>query len=121
MSMPSILIVEDEALVRAELSQSFKEAGFSVVGARSGEEAERLMETHPEITGMVTDIDMPGMIDGIWLAWIAYKRDPSIDVIVISGQLKPAEDELPGNASFQEKPIFAETAVKEMTRMMCAH
>ena len=121
MQAPSILIVEDEALVRQELADTFEEAGFSVVGARNGEEAERMLETHPEIHGVVTDIDMPGTIDGIWLAWIAYKRDPTIDVIVISGQIQPEDGELPENASFQSKPVQPETALRQMQHMMSGH
>ena len=118
MTNPRVLIVEDEPIIRADLTDVFEGAGYDVLGARNGDEAERLLEKEPEISAVVTDIDMPGEVDGIWLSWIAYKRDPKIGVVVISGQIKPDEGELPENACFQSKPFASETTLHMVQHMI---
>src|SRR3990170_8062869 len=121
MTVPRVLIVEDEPLVRADLTDVFESAGYDVPGARNGDEAEQILEKTPEISALVTDIDMPGEVDGIWLSWIAYKRDPKIGVVVISGQIEPEEGELPENACFQSKPFASETTLHMMQHMITDH
>ena len=121
MTGPRVLIVEDEPLIRADLTDVFEGAGYDVLGAKNGDEAEKLLEREPEISAVVTDIDMPGEVDGIWLSWIAYKRDPKIGVVVISGQIKPADGELPENACFQSKPFASEATLHMVQHMITDH
>lgn len=54
-----VLIVEDEGLVRMSVAEDFEEAGFDVLEAGTADEALVVLETHPDIEAIFTDIDMP--------------------------------------------------------------
>lgn len=100
----AILVVEDEALVLWDIAESLREFGFVVYEAASADNAIRLMEAHLDIRTLVTDIDMPGKMDGLKLA--AYVRDrwPPVRIVVVSGRWAPQRHELPTDAIFLSKP-----------------
>jgi CheY-like chemotaxis protein len=67
----TILIVEDELLIRLALREHLEAYGFSVLEAADAAEAMDLMEYHAEIALVFSDVRMPGDMDGIDLAeWI---------------------------------------------------
>jgi len=69
----SILIVEDEALIRFDLIDFFEDAGFRVFEAADADEAIEILERERTIRVVLTDIQMPGSLDGLNLAH--YVRD----------------------------------------------
>ncbi|MFO7477761.1 MAG: response regulator [Methyloceanibacter sp.] len=104
--MPTILVVEDEFLIRAMLSEKLQDAGFKVLEASTGEEAVTILEQVDSIELVLTDVRMPGSIDGFALAkWIAVHRS-AMPVIVVSGHANEA-DIIPGQAFFR-KPYDVE-------------
>jgi CheY-like chemotaxis protein len=65
----SILVVEDEVLVRMMLADQLREAGHRVVEARDADEALELLEHEAlDVKVVISDIKMPGSMDGIELA-----------------------------------------------------
>ena len=74
----SLLIVEDEHLILDFVCAEITDAGLEAVGATSADEALRLLESTAGITALVTDINMPGSMDGLQLAGEVRKRWPSI-------------------------------------------
>ena len=62
------LVVEDEALVRFDLTQSLQAEGYETFEAADAAEAIAVMEAHPEIRVVFTDIQMPGTMDGLAVA-----------------------------------------------------
>ena len=64
MSIPLPLIVEDQLLVRMVAVQIAEEAGFSVLQAADADEAIGVLKGRPDIRVVLTDIDMPGSMDG---------------------------------------------------------
>jgi DNA-binding NtrC family response regulator len=100
----AVLVVEDEALVRLDLAQTFEAAGFKVSEAASAFEAIAILERHPEICAVFTDIDMPGAMDGVQLAHVICERWPPTIIIVGSGHTQPAAEDLPEKATFVPKP-----------------
>ena len=68
MSMPLVLVVEDEFLVRMNAVFLLEEAGFDVLEAGSADEAIALLEARKDIRIVFTDINMPGSMDGLRLA-----------------------------------------------------
>lgn len=80
-----ILVVEDEALIRAGIVFDFEDAGFKVCEAASADEAIAMLENGTALSAVVTDLRMPGQVDGRFLVqWLAQHR-PGLPVIVVSG------------------------------------
>lgn len=104
--MPEIvvLIVDDEPLIRMDLADMVRDAGYAALEAADADEAIKLLETHPAIRILVTDIEMPGSMDGLKLAAAVRERWPPVAIIVTSGRILPATAELPTATAFLGKP-----------------
>lgn len=103
-----ILLVEDEAPVRAFAARALTLRGYSVTEAASGEEAlEVLASTSTRFDVFVSDVVMPGMDGPSWVRE-AMKSVPDVKVIFVSGyaedSFKDGKIEIP-NASFLAKPF----------------
>lgn len=101
-----VLVVEDDPFIRMDIATMVEDAGFDVIEAGDADEAVTVLEREPAIQHLVTDIDMPGSMDGLKLARLTRDRWPLVEIIVISGRMKPAADELPEDAQFLSKPIM---------------
>lgn len=108
MNLP-ILVVEDDGLIRMDLVDTLSDVGFDVLDAGNADQALAILEKH-NVSALLTDIDMPGSMNGIALAHLTAKRWPSSKIIVISGRYSPLQGSLPDGARFLSKPI-AETAL----------
>lgn len=101
----TVLVVEDESLVRMHLVGMLEGAGFQTLEASSAAAAIAILEQHDEIRVVFTDIQMPGTMDGIALAHCVRKRWPPTIIIVCSGKITPTTDELPEDVAFLPKPF----------------
>ncbi len=81
-----VLLVEDESLIRLTLAETLEEAGYTVVLAKSGDEACQLLDTLDEIDVLLTDIQMPGAADGIDVARSFTARHPNRPVVFMTGR-----------------------------------
>src|SRR4029079_9164549 len=67
---PVVLVVDDEPLVLMDMVETLKAAGYQVWHAHRADEALRTIAAQSTpISALVTDIEMPGEIDGCSLAW----------------------------------------------------
>jgi DNA-binding NtrC family response regulator len=90
-SLPAILIVEDEFLARAMLSDHLQDCGFMVFEAANADEAINTIQTGVPVDLVLTDIRMPGSMNGFGLAkWISANK-PEISVILASGEATKTE------------------------------
>jgi CheY-like chemotaxis protein len=81
----SVLVVEDETLIRLLASDSLRDAGFDVTAAAHAAEAIEILEGDTRIDFVFTDIMMPGSMNGIGLgAWIRINR-PGLPIAYASG------------------------------------
>ena len=103
-SRPVVLIVEDEVLLRWATVSVIDETGFSAFEAGSAVEAISILERQSEVWAVVTDVQMPGSIDGLKLAHLISIRWPKVKIIVTSGQLRLREDDLPAGGRYLHKP-----------------
>jgi CheY-like chemotaxis protein len=103
-----ILVVEDEALVRLSARDEIEAAGFEVYEAFNADEAINLLEAHPDIRLIFTDVDMPGSMDGVKLAHYVRTRWPPVKIIVTSGYQHVTPDQLPKGSLFLSKPYDPE-------------
>jgi DNA-binding response OmpR family regulator len=85
--LPTVLIVEDEFVVRMGLADYLQEGGFRVLETVTADEAlESVRSGSAPIDIVVTDVRTPGKMDGFMLAqWIRLNR-PDLPVIVLSGE-----------------------------------
>jgi two-component system, response regulator PdtaR len=113
----AVLVVDDEPLVRILTVQVLEEAGFRVEEAGNSEEALSRLDGH-QIVALVTDIDMPGPLDGCGLTWRVHELLPTIAILVISGVATPRSNELPPNAEFLTKPFDPKRLVRELRKLL---
>ena len=86
----TILLVEDDALIRSATAEVLQEAGHVVVDAASAEEAMAALQTAP-IDVLVTDVHLPGT-SGLELASRAAELHPGIRIVVASGDVGAVKD-----------------------------
>ena len=104
-----ILVVEDEALVRMMLVDVLDDAGFKVVEAAHADEALHILAAVPDVQVVVTDVEMPrGSINGFELARRVREDRQDIGVVIASGRVAPAPEELVEGAYFIEMPLYPE-------------
>ena len=99
-----ILTVEDEFLISEYLRGILETAGHRVVASLDADEAIAILETAPEIEVVITDINLPGSMDGLRLAATIRDRWPPIHLIVVTGLAHPLKSELPSGGLFVPKP-----------------
>lgn len=104
-SQISILIVDDEVLIRMDLVDALQARGFRTYEADNAAEAIQMLESHRDIRVVFTDVQMPGDMDGIALAHYVRERWPPTILIACSGNQCPDEAALPSACSFIPKPI----------------
>jgi CheY-like chemotaxis protein len=101
----TVLVVEDEFLLRANAVAMVEDAGFPAIEAANADEAIRMLESRNDIGIVFTDVQMPGSIDGLKLAHAIRNRWPPIKLIVTSGLV--SEPVLPTGGRFFRKPYDA--------------
>ncbi len=74
--MTVILLVEDEALVRMVNADILMDAGYNVIDAANASDALELLDARPDVRLMVTDVRMPGELDGYGLSRIVARKYP---------------------------------------------
>ncbi len=100
-----VLVVDDEPVLRMILVDLLEGEGYAVEEASNAAGALEVLQALPSIRIVVTDIQMPGSMDGLRLA--RYIRDayPPIALIVSSGTVRPEQGALPDDAVFLSKPV----------------
>jgi len=82
-----ILLVEDEWLIRTMVAEELMEGGFAVREAEDSDQASALVAEDPAVFSLlVTDIYMPGKLDGIEVARLLRERRPDLPVIYTTGR-----------------------------------
>jgi CheY-like chemotaxis protein len=113
-----ILVVEDEMLLRMRAVDMVEDAGFTSVEAVNADEAVAILESRSDIALLLTDIQMPGSMDGLKLAHAVHERWPPIRIILVSGQLRLASIDIPADSRFFGKPLEAKEMIAEMQDMI---
>lgn len=104
MSRSTVLVVEDDPLLRVDTAAAFEEAGLDVVDVQNADDAlGYLLERAEEVAVVFTDVYMPGHSDGIHLAEIIARHWPHIRIVVTSGRARPLRA-LPEQVRFIAKP-----------------
>ena len=89
-SSETVLVVEDDEDVRTYSTDSLRELGYNVLEAPHAHAALRVLDAHPEIAVVFSDIGLPGGINGRQLADEVRKRNPTIKVLFTTGYARNA-------------------------------
>lgn len=97
------LVVEDEWLVRFEIADILEEAGWCVLEAATGERAMEFVEEALRIDLLVTDIRLPGVVDGWEVAERLRRSRPAVFIIYCSAS-PPNDPRRVDDSFFLDKP-----------------
>ena len=115
---PKVLIVEDEFLIRLTLLEVLMDEGYDVLESENGPDALALIEGDGAISLLLTDIQMPGGMDGHAVARRARELRPDLPVIFMTGAPEAADGPVPGTRNmYLAKPYSPAdmcAAVKQM-------
>ena len=104
----TVLVVEDEGLVRLDAAESLRDAGYEVLEATDAAEALAIVLARDDIAVLFTDINMPGSMDGLELARRVHDFRPLVRLVLTSGAIKPTRAEIPDHGAFISKPYSPE-------------
>ena len=107
----TILVVENEAIVRMEAAASLTDLGLTVLTADGADQAIALLDSHPEIEILFTDLKMPGSMDGMRLTHHVRGRWPPVKIIVASGLWTTKLSDLPTGSVFLAKPYAPDALI----------
>jgi two-component system cell cycle sensor histidine kinase/response regulator CckA len=117
----TILLVEDEHMVRAVAERALTRHGYTVLSAENGEEALEILGREDKIDLMISDVVMPTM-DGPTTVRAARKSHPDLPILFISGyaeeQLRKSID-IP-NVSFLAKPFSVQSLAETVRGVLAA-
>ena len=120
--VPMVLVVEDEALLRLTLADHLQGCGFTVLEACDAHEAIEILEAEREVDVVLTDVKMPGEIDGFGLAKWVRDNQPGLAVFVASGYSGKLDlaRELCAGEQFFAKPYDLDLVVAKIREHMDA-
>lgn len=110
--MVTVLVVEDELLIRELVAEELVLAGYTALTARDADGAISILEARQDVRLIFTDVDMPGSMDGLKLAAAVRDRWPPIHIIITTGKVRPLD--IPANAIFITKPYLTRDVVAVM-------
>jgi CheY-like chemotaxis protein len=111
-----ILLVEDDEQVRKTSANSLQELGYSVLQAANAADALSILQLHPDVDAMFTDIVMPNM-NGRQLAELARKHKPELRVLYTTGYTRNAivhQGTLDHDVAFLQKPFTIEQLAQKV-------
>jgi CheY-like chemotaxis protein len=116
----TLLLVEDEAAVRASARRLLERHGYTVLEARHGADALRIVEQNGRIDLVLTDLVMPEM-GGRELVERLRARQPELKVLYMSGYTEKAitvDGTMPPHTGFVEKPFTVEQLMRRLRRIL---
>jgi DNA-binding NtrC family response regulator len=115
----SVLVVEDEVLIRLDLAAHLRADGLRVFEAATADEALIILKSMEPVGLVISDIRMPGGADGLdLLGWLRRER-PSVKVILISGYI-PTERMTAIADVALSKPVDGKRLTFEVRRLLDA-
>ncbi len=116
-----VLIVEDDVFVRMTMAAQLQDAGFDVIEAMNAADAIGILENDTSIDAVVSDISMPGAMDGISLVHNVHRRWPAIKLIIASGGGTATASDLPIGCRYLAKPYEVRQLLATVRGLVCGY
>lgn len=113
----TILVVEDDVLIRFMIADDLMANGFHVVQAANADEALKILHSSVALDLVMTDIRMPGSLDGLALAGRVRLQWPHLKIIVLSGDL-PTKPHAETADAFLPKPYNPSAVVTHIKQLL---
>jgi CheY-like chemotaxis protein len=114
---PTVLLVEDEVLIRLMVADELRGQGLQVIEASNAEEALTILESSLAVHLLFTDVRMPGRMDGFALAKLAQARFPRLKLIIASSR-QPEEISPPFADAFLCKPYDLNKVIERVESLL---
>ena len=114
---PTVLVVEDEVLIRLMVADELRDRGLQVLEASNADEALRILESSLSVHLLFTDVRMPGRMDGLALTRLAHSRFPQLKLIVASSR-RPDDSPPPHADAFLSKPYDLNKMIEQVERLL---
>ena len=117
----TVLVVDDERIVRSQISETLRRMGCTVVEADDGPSGLKIVESYDRLDMVVTDVGLPGL-DGRQLADAARLLRPGMPVLLITGYAGKAVDtlDLPPGIEMLQKPFSLDAIRSRVCAMLDA-
>jgi CheY-like chemotaxis protein len=112
-----ILLVEDEFYIRMDIADALRKVGFVVVEAGSADEAATFLQSGESVDLVFTDINLPGVLNGLSLAAQIRSTFPMMPVLIGSGGIE-RESEASRLGKFVAKPYDMRRLVRLVTDIL---
>lgn len=112
-----ILLVEDEFYIRMDVADALRKVGFQVVEAGSADEAATFLQSGQSVDLVFTDVNLPGVLDGLSLAAQIRSTFPMMPVLIGSGDIE-RESEASRLGKFVAKPYDLPCLVRLVTDIL---
>jgi len=117
----TILVVEDEVLIRMSTVAALEDAGFYVLEAQNSSEALEILSRQAEVSILITDVRMDGPMDGLALVARVCIDHPAIRAIVVSGTSSVSQAGDAGAFGYLNKPYMPHTLVQAVHDTVLRH
>ncbi|MBC3247100.1 response regulator [Pseudomonas lurida] len=101
----NVLLVEDDVFLRSVMAEAVAILGHVVTECADADEALGALEGNAIFSLVVTDLCMPGRLDGLQLSQAIWSRWSELPVIIMSANTAISPHFLPSNAKFLSKPV----------------
>lgn len=115
-SRQTVLVVDDDDLLRTAARRVLGSLGYTVIEAASGHEAERLVDQGQRFDLLLSDVNMPEM-NGFELCERLRKRIPTIRTLFMCGYPADTIEDAPEGAVFVEKPFTRSDLAETLRRL----
>jgi len=116
-----VLVIEDEPTIRMLVLETLKDAGYNPLGAQDGTEGLHIFKSVAGIQLLVTDVGLPGGMNGRQVADMARTTRPDLPILFITGYADKAavgNGLLPQGMAVITKPFELETLVGKVRQML---
>jgi CheY-like chemotaxis protein len=116
-STDTVLLIEDEPVIRMGTCAMLEDSGYRVLEAANADEAKALLVRHPEISFILTDVQMPGSMDGLQFASLVSREHAHIPVLITSGRTGLKDAQQHGAMVYIAKPYTADVIRRALLRL----
>lgn len=113
-----VLVVDDEPLIRMLVMDTLEELGLAAIEAGNAAEAITKLDSNQPIDLLVTDLNLPGGMDGSQLVDLARRTRNDLRVLLITGYGVGAEDVIDDRTQVLAKPFLTETLAAHIRHLL---